>query len=181
MGRRPPPHQRDVLPHASRLPPHASRPTPHASLPTPPPLHPHTPPSLHPPYLSEACNLSEVMHICKPHCTHPYLTAAQFAATRNAVFLVWHLFPIVWALAAADAISVEVEHMGCVPHVHAHGVHRQRQRQPTPSTPAPASYRLALTPFAPCSFACLRSGAQVRCGRHGGQVPTALRVHCLRQ
>ena len=26
---------------------------------------------------------------------------------------VWHLFPIVWALAAADAISVEVEHMGC--------------------------------------------------------------------
>ena len=37
----------------------------------------------------------------------------QFAVTRNAVFLVWHLFPIVWALAAADAISVEVEHMGC--------------------------------------------------------------------
>ena len=26
---------------------------------------------------------------------------------------VWHLFPIVWALAAADAITVEVEHMGC--------------------------------------------------------------------
>ena len=56
---------------------------------------------------------------------HPDLTAAQFAVTRNAVFLVWHLFPIVWALAAADAISVEVEHMGCVPHVHAHGVHHR--------------------------------------------------------
>jgi len=40
--------------------------------------------------------------------------AWQFAVTRNAVFLVWHLFPIVWALAAADAISVEVEHMGYV-------------------------------------------------------------------
>merc|ERR1719199_1135643 len=38
----------------------------------------------------------------------------QFALTRNAVFLVWHLFPIVWGLAAADAISVEVEHMGYV-------------------------------------------------------------------
>ena len=67
-----------------------------------PPRYPHTPPS------------HTTFTASPPRAD---LTAAQFAVTRNAVFLVWHLFPIVWALAAADAISVEVEHMGCVPHI----------------------------------------------------------------
>lgn len=40
--------------------------------------------------------------------------AWQFAVTRNAVFVVWHLFPINWALAACQAITFEVEHIGYV-------------------------------------------------------------------
>ena len=93
---------------------------------------PQTPPPL-PLVLTPTSKIPPPTTITTPHPhptftappPHPDLTAAQFAVTRNAVFLVWHLFPIVWALAAADAISVEVEHMGCVPHVHAHGVHHR--------------------------------------------------------
>ena len=40
--------------------------------------------------------------------------AWQFVVTRNAVWLIWHLFPIVWACAACQSISPEVEHMGYI-------------------------------------------------------------------
>ena len=45
---------------------------------------------------------------------HARGVAWQFRITRGAVVIVWHAFPAVWALAASDAISPEVEHVGYI-------------------------------------------------------------------
>ena len=45
---------------------------------------------------------------------HARGVAWQFQITRGAVVIVWHAFPAVWALAASDAISPEVEHVGYI-------------------------------------------------------------------
>jgi len=40
--------------------------------------------------------------------------ALQYKLTRSAIFVVWHIFPLTWALAACNAISLEAEHMGYI-------------------------------------------------------------------
>jgi len=40
--------------------------------------------------------------------------AFQFSIVRKTFFCVWHLFPMVWALAACGSLSIQVEHIGYI-------------------------------------------------------------------
>ena len=66
------------------------------------------------PYVPQAATLrAQAATLCAQAATLCAQAATVCAQAATLCAQVWHLFPIVWALAAADAITVEVEHMGC--------------------------------------------------------------------
>ena len=73
------------------------------------------------PYVPQAATLraqaatvcAQAATVCAQAATLRAQAATVCAQAATLCAQVWHLFPIVWALAAADAITVEVEHMGC--------------------------------------------------------------------
>jgi len=66
-------------------------------------------------YAMHAC-LDRMLAAIQEAATHHHARgiAFQFKITRVACLVIWHVFPVVWALAACDSISTEAEHVGYI-------------------------------------------------------------------